>query len=233
MSFVPPSTAGAPLAPLIDHTLLKPTATADEVVRLCAEARFYGFAAVCVSPARLEQAVAELRGSPVRKATVIAFPCGTATAAAAAFEAGDAVGLGADELDMVIALGLLKDGQPAAVTGIIRGVVAAAAGRPVKVILETHLLTQAEKVTACRLAVDAGAAFVKTSTGFSGGGATVDDIRLMRATVGPVIGVKASGGVRTLEEARRMVEAGATRIGTSSGVAIVTAAPPAAGFAAY
>lgn len=210
------------MAPLIDHTLLKAEATRAQVVALCQEARQYGFASVCVHPCRIRLAADELAGSPVRPCTVIGFPLGTPTSPTKAFEAEDAVRNGAQELDMVLAIGALKDRDSAYVLNDIRSVVKSACGRTVKVILETCLLTNDEKVMACQLAVEAGAGFVKTSTGLAGGGATVEDIRLMRQTVGDRCGVKASGGVRTLADALKMIAAGANRLGTSAGVAIVT-----------
>ncbi|NLE67605.1 MAG: deoxyribose-phosphate aldolase [Lentisphaerae bacterium] len=219
----PDATPGGRLiAPFIDHTLLKPDAAEKDVVRVCREARHYGFAAVCVNPFRLRLAASELKGSPAAPCTVVGFPLGAGLALTKAREAEAAVGQGAMELDMVMCIGALKDGDRAHVAGDIRAVVSAASGRLVKVILETHFLTDDEKRTACLLAVEAGAHFVKTSTGFLGGGATVADIRLMRRAVGPQFGVKASGGVRTAAEARAMLEAGANRIGTSAGVALAT-----------
>lgn len=210
------------LARLIDHTLLKPEATEEQIRRLCAEARHYGFAAVCVNPWWVPLCVQELKGTGVKVATVIGFPLGATTTEAKAFEARQAVEAGADELDMVMNVGALKSGHLDRVQEDIAAVVRAAAGRVVKVILETGLLTDEEKVTACRLAVAAGAHFVKTSTGFGPGGATVADVSLMRRTVGDQVGVKASGGIRDHATAVAMVEAGATRIGASSSVAIVT-----------
>jgi len=210
------------LARLIDHTLLKPEATEEQIRRLCAEARHYGFAAVCVNPWWVPLCVQELKGTGVKVATVIGFPLGATTTEAKAFEARQAVEAGAEELDMVINVGALKSGHLDRVQEDIAAVVRAAAGRVVKVILETGLLTDEEKVTACRLAVAAGAHFVKTSTGFGPGGATVADVRLMRQTVGDQVGVKASGGIRDHATAVAMVEAGASRIGASSSVAIVT-----------
>ncbi|MCG0238715.1 MAG: deoxyribose-phosphate aldolase [Firmicutes bacterium] len=210
------------LARLIDHTLLKPEATEEQIRRLCAEARHYGFAAVCVNPWWVPLCVQELKGTGVKVATVIGFPLGATTTEAKAFEARQAVEAGADELDMVMNVGALKSGHLDRVQEDIAAVVRAAAGRMVKVILETGLLTDEEKVTACRLAVAAGAHFVKTSTGFGPGGATVADVSLMRRTVGDQVGVKASGGIRDHATAVAMVEAGATRIGASSSVAIVT-----------
>lgn len=209
------------LAKLIDHTLLKPDATPEAIARLCREAVEHGFASVCVNPANVARAATHLRDTPVKVCTVIGFPLGATTPLVKAFEVRDAVANGADELDMVLNVGALKAGDHGLVARDIRSVVEAAGGRLVKVILETGLLTDEEKVAACRLAVEAGASFVKTSTGFGPGGATVEDVRLMRATVGPDLGVKASGGIRDRAAAERMVEAGATRLGTSSGVAIV------------
>ena len=222
MPFKKITPGAAAVAPLIDHTLLKPDATERDILRLCREARHYGFATVCIHPSRIRLAADALAGSPVKVDTVIGFPLGAARTEVKAFEAADAVARGARELDMVIALGALKDRRYAEVVRDIRAVVAAASPAIVKVIIETALLSKQEKVTACRLVADAGAAFVKTCTGFSGGGATEQDVRLMWKTVGRKIGVKASGGIRTLADARRMIEAGANRIGTSSGVAIVT-----------
>ncbi|MGE5554109.1 MAG: deoxyribose-phosphate aldolase [Betaproteobacteria bacterium] len=209
------------LAKLIDHTLLKPDATPEAIARLCGEAAEYGFASVCVNPGNVALAAALLRGSEVKVCTVIGFPLGATTPLAKAFEARDAVANGADELDMVLNVGALKAGDEALVARDIRAVVEAAGGRLVKVILETGLLTEEEKVRACLLAKEAGAGFVKTSTGFGPGGATVEDVRLMRQAVGPDFGVKASGGIRDRVTAERMVAAGATRLGTSSGVAII------------
>jgi deoxyribose-phosphate aldolase len=225
MSTVPQklSPAGKHLASLIDHTLLKPDSTAREVERLCEEAQTYGFCAVCVLPALLPVAVECLKTSRVIPCTVAGFPLGASTTASKAFEAGEAAAAGAREIDMVLAIWAVRDRQFQRARADIAAVVKAAGpGCGIKVILETCLLTDEEKVTACRLAVDAGASFVKTSTGLAGGGATVPDIRLMRATVGPATGVKASGGIRTSSDAEAMVKAGATRLGTSAGIAIVT-----------
>ena len=211
------------LAALIDHTLLKPDATAAEIEALCAQAREYGFCSVCVNSGWVPRCVDLLRGSGVKVCTVVGFPLGAMDARSKAFEAREAVAQGADEIDMVINIGALKSGDLERVARDIRGVVEAAEHRVTKVILETGLLTAPEKVTACRLAVAAGAAFVKTATGFAKGSvATVEDIALMRSTVGPHLGVKASGGVRNLADAKAMLQAGATRIGASSGIAIVT-----------
>ena len=209
------------LATYIDHTLLKPAATAADVKTLCTEAREYGFAAVCINPVFVPLAARELSGSPVKVCTVIGFPLGATTSGTKAHEAAEAVGEGATEIDMVLALGATKSGDLDYARDDIEAVVHAAAGNAVKLILETCLLSDEEKVAACRLAVEAGTSFVKTSTGFGGGGATAADIRLMRDAVGPDFGVKASGGIRRREDALAMIEAGATRIGTSSSVAIV------------
>jgi len=213
---------GAEIALLIDHTLLRPDATRREVVALCSEARNFGFAAVCVNPSFVRVAAHELSNSPVKVGTVIGFPLGASTTETKAFEAKDAILNGAQELDMVLAIAELKDHNNEYVLNDIKAVVKAGEERVIKVILETCLLTDEEKVTACKLVVKAGAHFVKTSTGLAEGGATVEDIRLMRRTVGPEFGVKASGGIRSLDDALKMIDAGATRIGTSCGVAIVT-----------
>lgn len=212
------------LAGIIDHTLLKPEAMPADIQKLCQEAREYQFCSVCVNPVYVPLAKKELVGTSVKVCTVIGFPLGATTAFAKAAEARDAVVWGADELDMVIRIGALKSGLYEDVHHDIAAVVDAAGGRLVKVIIETALLTDSEKETACKIAVDAGANFVKTSTGFSRGGATVEDVKLMRAVVGPKIGVKASGGIRDRETALRMVEAGASRLGLSAGVAVVTGA---------
>lgn len=213
---------GSQVAPLIDHTLLKPDAVASQIVTLCREARCYGFAAVCVNPVHIHLAAGELVNTQVKPGSVIGFPTGAVTTRTKQFQAGEAIANGARELDMVLAVGSLKDGDYGYVLSDISAVVSAAEGFCVKVIIETCLLTDSEKVKACKIAVEAGAGFVKTSTGLSAGGATVEDIRLMRKTVGPDVGVKASGGIRTLAEAIRFINAGATRIGTSAGVSIVT-----------
>ncbi len=213
------------LAGRIDHTLLSPAATRADVERLCAEAVAHGFKAVCVNPCRLPLAVDLLRGHSPLPITVCGFPLGASDPEAKAREASLAVQAGAAEVDMVLNIGALKDGAADFVRADIAGVVRACSGVPVKVILETCLLTGAEKELACRLAVEAGAAFVKTSTGFSTGGATEEDIALMRRVVDGLatgIGVKASGGIRTREDALRMLAAGADRIGASASVGIVT-----------
>jgi deoxyribose-phosphate aldolase len=218
------------LAGMIDHTLLKPEATEAEIRTLCEEARKHGFYSVCVNPAHVALSAQLLAGSEVTVCTVVGFPLGATTSAVKAFETRDAIAHGAGEIDMVLNVGALKGGQLDQVEADIRAVVDAAAGTPVKVILETALLTDDEKVAACKASKAAGATFVKTSTGFSKGGATVADIRLMRATVGPEMGVKASGGVRDRETAIAMAEAGATRLGASASVAIVTGAEATAGY---
>ncbi|WP_096199809.1 deoxyribose-phosphate aldolase [Bacillus sp. FJAT-45350] len=210
------------LAKMIDHTALKPETTEEQIETLCKEAREYKFASVCVNPTWIETAAELLKDSGVDVCTVIGFPLGASTPETKAFETRDAITKGATEVDMVINIGALQDGNDELVERDIRAVVEAAKGKALtKVIIETCLLTDEEKERACRLAVQAGADFVKTSTGFSSGGATVEDIALMRKTVGPTIGVKASGGVRSLEDANAMINAGATRIGASSGIAIV------------
>ena len=210
------------MAQYIDHTILKPDATAAEVRKLCEEAKEYNFASVCVNPSYVSMAAAELKESPVKITTVIGFPLGATTPTSKAIETRDAIANGADEIDMVINIGALKSGNDNLVRRDIEGVVEGASGRGiVKVILETALLTDEEKVRGCLLAKTAGADFVKTSTGFGPGGATVEDIALMRRTVGPEMGIKASGGIRDFETAKAMVDAGATRIGASASVSIV------------
>ena len=210
------------IAEYIDHTILKPDATAAQVKKICGEAIEYGFASVCVNPSRIKLVAEELKGSDVRACVVVGFPLGASTSEAKAYETHDVISKGAEEVDMVINIGAAKDGDWELVQSDIKAVVSAADKKAlVKVIIETCLLTDEEKVKACRAAVAAGADFVKTSTGFSSGGATAEDIALMRRTVGPDIGVKASGGVRDYETAKAMIEAGATRIGASSGIAIV------------
>ena len=210
------------LAGMIDHTLLRADASKAEITKLTEEAKKYSFASVCVNPTWVAYAAEQLSGTEVKVCTVIGFPLGATTPAVKAFEAKDAIANGATEVDMVINIGALKDGNAELVEKDIRAVVEAAAGKAlVKVIIETSLLTDDEKVLASKLAVKAGADFVKTSTGFSTGGATPEDVALMRKTVGEQTGVKASGGVRSLEDMKRMIEAGATRIGASSGVKIM------------
>jgi len=210
------------IAKMIDHTLLKAEATKEQVKTLCEEAKEYSFASVCVNPTWVQYASELLAGTEVKVCTVIGFPLGANTSATKAFETANAIENGATEVDMVINIGALKDKNFDLVKEDIKAVVDAAKGKALtKVIIETSLLTDEEKEKACVLAVEAGTDFVKTSTGFSTGGATVEDIALMRKTVGPEIGVKASGGVRSSEDTEKMIEAGATRIGASSGVAIV------------
>ncbi|GFP18867.1 deoxyribose-phosphate aldolase [Candidatus Hakubella thermalkaliphila] len=216
-----PDLAHPDIAKLIDHTLLAPDATRERIARLCQETREYGFASVCVNPGWVKIAAQLLEGSEVKVCTVIGFPLGATTTLTKAMETRDALANGADEVDMVLNVGALKSGDEDWVREDIASVVKAANGRVVKVILETGLLTDEEKVKASLLAKEAGASFVKTCTGFGPGAATVEDIALLRKTVGEKMGVKASGGVKDYETARRMIEAGANRIGTSSGVAIV------------
>ena len=219
------------IALLLDHTLLKPEAGRAAIHQLCEEASAYGFASVCVNPVWVAEAAARLRQTPVRVGTVIGFPLGATTATAKRAEAAEVLRLGADELDLVLDIGGLKDGDDLRVLAGIRGVVelAHAAGARVKVILETALLTEEEKVRGCHLALRAGADFVKTSTGFAGGGATVADVALLRQTVGERAGVKASGGIRTCSQLLAMVAAGASRIGASSSVAMMTEAAASRG----
>ncbi|MBT2254778.1 deoxyribose-phosphate aldolase [Priestia megaterium] len=207
---------------IIDHTLLKADATEEQITVLAQEAKEYSFASVCVNPTWVKKAAELLKDAPeVKVCTVIGFPLGATTSAVKAFETTNAIENGADEVDMVINIGALKDKNYDLVQSDIQAVVDAAKSKAlVKVIIETALLTDEEKAKVSELAVKAGADFVKTSTGFSTGGATVEDVALMRKTVGPDVGVKASGGVRGLEDAKAMIEAGATRIGASSGVSI-------------
>ncbi|HEY9053709.1 MAG TPA: deoxyribose-phosphate aldolase [Rectinemataceae bacterium] len=219
------------LASYIDHTLLKPDATRDQVSVLCDEAARYRFASVCVNSSWVAFCAERLAGTGIKVCSVVGFPLGAMDAEAKAFEARIAVERGAREIDMVINVGALKSGDIDAVRKDIRAVrEACGAGVVLKVILETCLLDETEKVKACTIAAEEKADFVKTSTGFSKAGATVEDIALMRKTVGPTMGVKASGGVRTYEDAIAMIEAGATRIGASSSIAIVTGAQGATGY---
>ena len=211
------------LAKMIDHTNLKASTVKEEILKLTKEAKEYQFASVCVNPTWVELAAQELRGTDVKVCTVIGFPLGANTKEVKVFETKDAIEKGAQEIDMVINIAKLKDGDDDYVESEIAGVVEASKGKAiVKVIIETCLLTDDEKKQVCNLAVKAGADFVKTSTGFSTGGATVEDVALMKQTVGAHVGVKASGGIRSKEDAQAMVHAGATRIGASSGIAIVT-----------
>ncbi|BBH22249.1 deoxyribose-phosphate aldolase [Paenibacillus baekrokdamisoli] len=219
------ATGGAELASYFDHTLLKPESTFTDIVRLCGEAKQYHFATVCVNPYWVPDAAELLKGSDVGITTVIGFPLGATSTLAKMNEARDAIAAGATEIDMVLNVGALKSGRLEEVVKDIRGVVDSCKGRAlVKVILEVGLLTDDEKVKACELCKLAGADYVKTSTGFGPGGATVADIALMRKTVGPEMGVKASGGVRDLATVRSLIAAGATRVGASSSVAIVSGA---------
>jgi len=213
----------AEVAALIDHTLLKPDATEDQLRQLCAEARDYGFASVCINPGYVPLAAELLRGSPVAVCTVIGFPLGATMTEVKAYEGERTIALGARELDMVINIGALKSREYAWVEEDIRAVVNVAhpRGATVKVIIEAALLTNDEKIKACTLAKAAYADYVKTSTGFGPGGATVEDVALMRQVVGPSMGVKAAGGIRSYEIAEEMVRAGATRIGASAGIEIV------------
>ena len=212
------------IAAMIDHTLLKPEATQAQIEKLCAEAAEYHFASVCVNPVYIPLAARLLKGTGVKVCCVVGFPLGAIAPEQKAAEAASCAAMGAEELDMVIHVGAAKAGDWALVQRDIEGVVKAAAGHTVKVIIETCLLTDEEKVKACEAAKAAGAHFVKTSTGFSTGGATTHDIALMRKTVGPEMGVKASGGIRDYATAMAMIEAGANRIGASAGIAIVAAA---------
>lgn len=205
---------------MIDHTILKADAAEADIVRLCAEAKEYGFASVCVNSSFVPLVHTQLLGSGVKTCCVVGFPLGAMSTEAKAFEAKQARADGAQEIDMVIHVGALKEGRDNYVLDDIKAVVEAADGALVKVILETCLLTDAQKVRACELAMRAGAHFVKTSTGFGTGGATAHDIALMRKAVGPDIGVKASGGIRTRQDALNMIKAGANRIGTSAGAAL-------------
>jgi len=207
---------------MIDHTILKADAKKEDVMKIIEEAKKYRFYSVCINPTWVALAAKELQGEPVAVCTVIGFPLGANTTETKAFEATNAIENGVDEVDMVINIAELKDGNDEKVQKDIEAVVTAAKDKAlVKVIIETSLLTNEEKIKACELAKAAGADFVKTSTGFSTGGATVEDVRLMRETVGPEMGVKASGGIHNAKEAEAMIEAGATRLGASSGVAIM------------
>lgn len=208
------------VAPFIDHTLLKPDATRADIEKVCAEARQWKFKTVCVNSANIALTARALAGSGVLPIAVIGFPLGATTPQAKAYEARESVRLGAQEIDMVINIGALKSKDYKTVLEDIVAVVKASCPKPVKVILETHQLTRDEKIIACVLSKVAGAAFVKTSTGFTGGGATVEDVALMRSVVGEDMGVKASGGIRSREDADKMIAAGADRLGASASVAI-------------
>lgn len=209
------------LAKLIDHTILKPIAQRADIERVCAEARKYGFCSVCINPVWVAYAKQLLKGSDVKVCTVIGFPLGANTSAVKAYETKDALNNGADEIDMVINIGALKDKYYDTVLADIQAVRQACQGHTLKVIIETSQLTDDEKVKACEISAQAGADFVKTSTGFTGGGATAADVALMKKSIPAHMQVKASGGVRTREDFDAMVSAGATRIGASSGVKIV------------
>ncbi len=213
----------AKLAAMIDHTLLRADATREEILQICAEARTHGFASVCVNSSWVALVARELRGTSVKTCTVVGFPLGAMSTAGKVFETEEAIRCGATEVDMVLGVGLLRAGEDREVEKDIRAVAEACHrnGAILKVIFETALLNDAQKVSACKLSVAAGADFVKTSTGFSKGGATAKDIALMRFNVGPAIGVKASGGIRSLADARAMIAAGANRIGASASVRIV------------
>jgi len=211
----------AQLAAFIDHTLLKADATAKDIEKLCAEAREHRFFSVCVNGSRVAEARHFLEGTEVKVAAVVGFPLGAMSTDAKRFETEAAIDDGAQEIDMVLNVGKLKDGDDKFILRELCDVVEAANERTVKVILETCLLTDEEKIRACKLAIESGAHFVKTSTGFGAGGATIADVKLMRAIVGPKFGVKASGGIRDLKTALTMIQAGATRLGVSAGVAIV------------
>jgi deoxyribose-phosphate aldolase len=217
-----PTAQGSSVARMVDHTLLKPNATQAEVAKLCEEARKYCFASVCVNPSYVAYSAQLLQGSGVKVCTVIGFPLGSTTSTVKAVEARDAIANGAEEIDMVINVGALKSGNDSVVFEDIKAVREATRGKVLKVILETSLLSDEEKVRACIMSKKAGADFVKTSTGFGGGGATVEDVKLMRQTVGPLMGVKASGGIRDAKIAEAMIQAGATRLGTSASIAIVS-----------
>lgn len=212
------------IAQLIDQSLLKPDVTEEDIRNLCKEAKQYGFTSVFINPFWVSLAVELLKDSPVKVGTVAGFPLGASTTATKVFQAKEAISKGADEIDMVMNVGALKSGDDNRVSEDIEAVVGAAEGKTVKVILETCLLSEDERVRAALLAKKAGAHFVKTSTGFSLGGATVEDVALLRRTVGQNMGVKASGGIRDLEMVLKLIDAGATRIGTSSGVDIVRTA---------
>ncbi len=218
------------LASYIDQTLLKPDASTQQIRTLCAQARAYQLFGVCVNSGFIELAANELKGSQVRPVAVVGFPLGAMATVAKSFEAEKCVKWGALEIDMVLSIGHLKENDLAFVKKDISEVVRASQGALVKVIIETSLLTDEEKRTACSLSADAGAHFVKTSTGFNGGGATVSDIKLMKSVVGSHLGVKASGGIKTREQAWALIHAGATRIGTSSGVELVTGATAKGGY---
>ena len=229
VSFCNPNEASSSIAGMIDHTLLKANATQEEIGKLCEEARKYRFASVCVNPGYVALSSRLLRGSNVMVCTVIGFPLGSTTPTVKAIEARDAIANGADEIDMVLNIGALKSGNDQLVLDDIKAVRDATRGKTLKVILETSYLTKDEKIRACKMSKQAQADFVKTSTGFGSGGATPEDIALMRETVGPEMGVKASGGIKNAEVAAAMIKAGATRLGTSASIAIVSGGEAAKG----
>lgn len=210
------------LARYIDHTLLKPEASVHDIENLCAEAREHGFYSVCVNGSRVTQAYHLVEDSGVKVACVVGFPLGAMEADVKRYETEVAIDGGAQEIDLVMNIGRLKEGDDSYVLRELRDVVEAAEERTVKVIIETCLLSRGEKIRACHLVLESGAHFVKTSTGFGSGGATIEDVTLLREAVGPKFGVKASGGIRDLPAALAMIEAGATRLGTSAGVAILS-----------
>ncbi len=217
-------------AAIIDHTLLKPEATSAQIKQLCAEAKQFQFASVCIQPHFVAFAASELNNTSVKVCTVIGFPLGSNHTLVKVAETKQAIADGAHEIDMVINISWLKDHQDKQIIEEIRLIKQACGTKILKVILETCLLTEEEKIRACVLSQEAGADFVKTSTGFSTGGATIADITLMRKTVGPTLGVKASGGVKTLEDMKALVQAGATRIGTSSGVKLIQTGVSSGGY---
>lgn len=229
VSFCNPGRSSDSIAGMIDHTLLKANATQEEIGKLCEEARKYRFASVCVNPGYVAMAARLLRGSYVKVCTVIGFPLGSTTPTVKAIEARDAMANGADEIDMVINIGALKSGNDHLVSEDIKAVREATRGKVLKVIIETSYLTRDEKIRACRMAKAANADFVKTSTGFGSGGATVEDVALMREVVGPEMGVKASGGIKDAKAAENLIKAGATRLGTSASIAIVSGGQAAKG----
>jgi len=229
VSFCNPNEQSTSIAGMIDHTLLKANAMQEEIGKLCEEARKYRFASVCVNPGYVAMSARLLAGSGVKVCTVIGFPLGSTTPTVKAIEARDAIANGADEIDMVINIGALKSGNDQLVLDDIKAVRDATRGKCLKVILETSYLTKDEKVRACRMAKQAQADFVKTSTGFGSGGATPEDVALMRETVGPGMGVKASGGIKDAKIAEAMIKAGANRLGTSASIAIVSGGEAAKG----
>lgn len=209
------------IASMIDHTILKPDTTLEQVEKVCDEAKKYGFASVCVNPYYVKYVSDSLMGTDVKTTSVVGFPLGSSKSDVKAFETEKAIEDGADEIDMVINIAALKDRKLEIVKEDIKAVVKASEGNIVKVIIEACLLTQEEKILACEISKECGADFVKTSTGFSSGGATIEDVKLMRSIVGNELGVKASGGVRTLSDLKAFLEAGANRIGASASVDIV------------